>query len=72
MEDKYRPELNPNVAMEWGWMRAMGKKILFLLEEEFNHGRADLVGLRSYRFNWNNPEVGIQAAIDSWGVGIIG
>lgn len=21
VEDKYLPELNPNVAMEWGWMR---------------------------------------------------
>ena len=24
VEDKYLPELNPNVAMEWGWMRGMG------------------------------------------------
>jgi hypothetical protein len=66
VEDKYRPELNPNVAMEWGWMRAMGKKVLFLQEEEFNHGRADFAGLRSYQFNWTNPKPGIQAALESW------
>ena len=23
VESKFRPDLNPNVAMEWGWMRAM-------------------------------------------------
>lgn len=28
LESKYKPELNPNVAMEWGWMRGMGRKIL--------------------------------------------
>jgi hypothetical protein len=25
IEDRYRPELNPNVALEAGWMRGMGK-----------------------------------------------
>ena len=25
VEDRYKPELNPNVMMEWGWMRGMGK-----------------------------------------------
>jgi hypothetical protein len=28
LESKYKPELNPNVAMEWGWMRGMGREIL--------------------------------------------
>ena len=33
VEDQYRAELNPNVAMEWGWMRGMGKPVLYLVED---------------------------------------
>src|ERR1044071_7899395 len=39
VEDRYRPELNPNVAMEWGFMRALGKPVLFLIEKDFKHLR---------------------------------
>ena len=66
IEDKYRPELNPNIAMEWGWMRAMGKRVLFLQEESFSHGRADFGGLRAWKFSWDNPEPGITQAIQEW------
>ncbi|RII29633.1 MAG: hypothetical protein CXR30_09925 [Geobacter sp.] len=66
VEDRYRPELNPNVAMEWGWMRAMGKRVLFLREDEFAHGRADLGGLRSWNFNWETPKTGVLAALSDW------
>jgi len=45
VEDKYVPELNPNVAMEWGWMHAMGRSVLFLREKSFQHARADWNGL---------------------------
>jgi hypothetical protein len=37
LEDKFLPELNPNVAMEWGWMRGMG---LYLVEKDFKSPRA--------------------------------
>lgn len=63
VEDKYKPELNPNVAMEWGWMRAMGRRVLFLMEETFSHGRADWGGLRSWGFKWEAPQTGINQAI---------
>jgi hypothetical protein len=66
IEDKYKPELNPNVAMEWGWMRAMGKRVLFLQEANFSHGRADLAGLRCWKFDWQNPEAEIYSAVDQW------
>ncbi len=56
VEDRYRPELIPNLAMEWGWMRAMSKRVLFLREGSFAHGRADLGGLRSWTFDWNGPQ----------------
>lgn len=66
VEDHYRPELNPNVAMEWGWMRAMGRRVLFLREREFAHGRADLGGLRAWDFEWATPEPGVRLALNDW------
>lgn len=33
IEDKFKKELNPNIAMEWGWMRAMDRPVLALKEK---------------------------------------
>jgi hypothetical protein len=66
VEDQYRQELNPNVALEWGWMKGMGKRVFFLVEEKFAHGRADWQGLLSRTFSWEAPEKGLQDAIVSW------
>jgi hypothetical protein len=66
VEDRYRPELNPNVAMEWGWMKGMGKPVLFLMEETFQHNRADWHGLIAKRFKWDEPEPGICDAIEAF------
>lgn len=66
VEDKYLKELNPNVAMEWGWMRGMGKDVLFLVEKDFNNFRADWSGLTKYEFDWKNPVPGINTALKKW------
>jgi hypothetical protein len=66
VEDQYLAELNPNVAMEWGWMRGMGKPVLFLAEEGFKHDRADLGDLLKQRFKWTDPQPGIDAAVGPW------
>jgi hypothetical protein len=66
VEDKYRNELNPNVAMEWGWMRGMGKSVLFMIEESFTHSRADISGLIEQSFRWTDPEADMAAAIETW------
>ena len=58
VEDRYSPELNPNVMMEWGWMRGMGKRVFFLREKNFRHFRADLGDLLSEEFDWDDPEFG--------------
>jgi len=63
LEDRYLPELNPNVAMEWGWMRAATKPILVLAEEKFDKNRADFTGLIQYTFDWANPKPGISDAV---------
>jgi hypothetical protein len=66
LEDRYKPELNPNVAMEWGWMRAMGKDVLCLVEDGFKHYRADVSGLIEYNFSWEKPANGTRNAIKKW------
>jgi hypothetical protein len=66
VESKYLHELNPNVTMEWGWMRGMGKDVLYLVEDSFDSGRADISGLLQDRFLWAAPEPKITKAIHDW------
>ena len=66
VEDKYLPELNPNVAMEWGWMRGMGRNVLYLVEKDFKKQRADWGGLIESQFDWTNPGPDIKAGVESW------
>ena len=66
VEDCYKKEFNPNVAKEWGWMRAMGRNVLFLIEKKFSHLRADWGGLLSEEFEWSTPEAAIKTAIEKW------
>jgi len=66
VEDRYAPELNPNVAMEWGWMRGLGRRVLYLVEQSFSKKRADWSGLLETPFDWNNPTVGIEPGVRKW------
>jgi hypothetical protein len=63
VESKHTPELNPNVTMEWGWMRGMDRQVLFLVEKSFDKSRADLSGLIEAPFYWDNPEKDIENAV---------
>ncbi|TMQ18809.1 MAG: hypothetical protein E6J91_07250 [Deltaproteobacteria bacterium] len=66
VEDRYLPELNPNVAMEWGWMRGMGRNVLYLVEKTFKKTRADWGGLIEHSFDWANPAPDINAGVEAW------
>ena len=66
VEDKYLPELNPNVSMEWGWMRGMGRNVLYLVEKDFTNQRADWAGLIERTFDWANPAADIKTAVEDW------
>jgi hypothetical protein len=63
VEDRFSPKINPNVAMEWGWMRAMNKPVLFLVEKAVPQSAADVMGLIKGRFDWDNPEADIPRLI---------
>lgn len=63
VEDKHSPELNPNVAMEWGWMVGMGRRVLYLVEKDFQHARADWGGLINEQFDWDGDLKEIAQAV---------
>jgi predicted nucleotide-binding protein len=65
VEDRFNTKLNPNVAMEWGWMRVMGKPVLYLVEKLVPpaHLPADLAGLIKSRFDWDNPQADIPLLV---------
>jgi hypothetical protein len=65
VEDRFNPKLNPNVAMEWGWMRAMKKPVLYLVEKSVAQAQvpADVAGLIKSRFDWDNPQADIPRLI---------
>jgi hypothetical protein len=66
IENHYKKELNPNVAIEWGWMRAMDKPVLYLLEEDFTEFRADWLGFIADKFSWDHPEQDIPGLVEAW------
>jgi hypothetical protein len=67
VEGRYRPELNPNVAMEWGWMRGLGKDVLFLVEKQAHkYLRADWSGLIRQEFSWSEPRKTIPDHVRAW------
>lgn len=63
LEDRVLPELNPNVALEYGFMQALGRDLLLLIESSFERIRADIVGTIPKRFR-----VGVDLAIDETSV----
>lgn len=67
VENRFKPELNPNVAMEWGWMRAMRpNSILFLIDDAYATPPVDTQGFIKDRFAWDDPVPGIQRAIENF------
>jgi hypothetical protein len=66
VESKFKSDLNPNVAMEWGWMRAMRKPVLWLIEKDANAVPVDVAGLIRARFDWLNPQADIPTLIKNY------
>lgn len=70
LEDHTGDELNPNVALEYGYMRGLRRNVMLLQEHSFKHMRADLIGTlakeftitRSHRVNKES----VVNAVASW------
>jgi hypothetical protein len=65
LEDILQDEFNPNVALEYGFMRALGKPTL-LLKEQRMRPRADILGTLWEPFDILEIEKGITDAIRRW------
>jgi hypothetical protein len=53
--------------MEWGWMRGLGKDVLFLVEKKAHkYIRADWSGLIRREFSWREPHETIPRHVRAW------
>jgi nucleoside 2-deoxyribosyltransferase len=70
LESKYKDEFNPNVALEYGFMNALGREVILLIEKTFKHRRADILGTLGKGFEWSATAKvlsnSVTEAIDSW------
>lgn len=65
LENKYTDEFNPNIAMEAGFMEALGHRVLLLVEETFPHNRADLQGRIWASFTWGDSKDELETIAES-------
>ena len=66
LENYSSKEFNPNIALEYGYMRALGKQVLLLKENHFDNIRADLLGTIWISFSIFDVETTIDNAIERW------
>ena len=69
LENLYSDEINPNVAMEYGYMLAKDKKVLLLKEKSFTNIRADILGKIWKGFEFDDME-SVKKAIQNWMVNL--
>ena len=66
LEDRSANEFNPNVALEYGFMRALGKQVLLLKDRGFSKIRADILGSVWIGFDMSDAAGSIETAIRQW------
>ena len=65
LENLYLDEMNPNVALEYGYMLAKSKRLLLLKEKSFENIRADILGKIWKEFELDKSK-SIKKAIQAW------
>jgi hypothetical protein len=70
LEDHVASELNPNVTLEYGFMKALNRSVGLFRAQDFRHDRADLTGKLSQSFtldsNGRLGEESLKSAIHGW------
>ena len=66
LEDRAANEFNPNVALEYGFMRALNKPTLLLADNAFSNLRADILGTLRETFDLTDIEATVPVAIKRW------
>jgi nucleoside 2-deoxyribosyltransferase len=65
LEDKVKRDFNPNVGIEYGFMRALNKPVLVLADKDFQRISADLSGIIRQRFDLRNPMT-LKKPVEEW------
>ncbi len=66
LENISKDEYNPNVAIEYGFMRALNKRALLLAEKNFPRATADVVGKLREKFDIDDIKMSICNPIEKW------
>jgi hypothetical protein len=66
LEDRVKDEFNPNVALEYGFMRALGKPTLLLKDVGFHNLRADILGTLHEPFDITDIAGSLAKPIENW------
>jgi len=66
LEDRVADEFNPNVALEYGFMRALNKPTLLLADVGFRNLRADIIGTLREHFDITDIKGTIKKPIEKW------
>lgn len=70
LEDRVKDEFNPNVALEYGFMRALGRDVVLLRDEGFSNTRADVIGTIAKPFTISDDDIvdetSVRDAIATW------
>lgn len=66
LENNSKLEYNPNVSIEYGFMRALNKRALLLADSKFPKDRSDIVGKLRSTFNIEKPETSIRIPLEKW------
>ena len=66
LENISEEEYNPNVALEYGYIRALDKRVLLLADNGFPKPRADVVGKLREHFDIDNIKESIKTPLEKW------
>ena len=70
LEDTAAQELNPNVTLEYGFMKALNRNVGLLRDVNFKHDRADLTGklAKSFEIDSNGKldKTSLSKAVQDW------
>lgn len=66
LEDRVADEFNPNIAIEYGFMRALNKSVLLLADTGFRNLRADIIGTLREQFDITDIGGTIRPPVEKW------
>lgn len=66
LEDRIENEFNPNVALEYGFMRALNKPTLLLADTGFRNLRADIIGTLRESFDITDIKGTVCEPVEKW------